>query len=163
MKNLAKSAAAAWSLLALAAGAGPAHAVQDPFGPNIGGWWFTQEAEANGLTNCRGHLKQGKLLYIMAMRTNGEAYVSVTAGRVKGTYPESWLQLANDALPVLAKTFGDRLVFAPLTGEQLYMIAEQGGYTWQITDKADTTGTVNLGAQAIDAADRIIECISANS
>jgi hypothetical protein len=163
MQRWTKTAAATWALLAFAAGAGPAGAAQEPFGPNIGGWTFTQDAEPDGLVNCRGHLKQGKVLHIMAMRTNGEAYVSLNAGRVKGTYPDSWLQLANDALPVLAKTYGDRLVFAPLSEEQLVMIGEQGGYTWQVADKADSTGSVNLGPLAIDAANRIIECVGANS
>lgn len=149
--------------LAITAFTHPAAAAkQEPFGPNIGGWFFTSELEKPGMVNCRAHLKSGGNLLIMAMRTNDEAYVSVNAGRIKGAFPNSWLQLANDALPVLAKTYGDRLVFATLNAGQLQMIGEQQGYTWTLADKADTTATVNLGPQAAAAVNRVLECVQSN-
>lgn len=160
MKTVSTTAALA---LALTIGGGVAAAAkQEPFGANIGGWWFTSEYEKPGMVNCRAHLrfKSGHLA-IMAMRTNDEAYVSVNAGKVKGSYPNSWLQLANDAIPVLAKVYGDRLVFAPLTEEQLRMIADQGGYTWTLADKADTTATVTLPESGL-AVERLIECVRSN-
>lgn len=154
--------AAALALAALTCGHSAAAAKQEPYGPNIGGWFFTSELEKPGMVNCRAHLKAGGNLLIVAMRTNDEAYVSVSAGKIKGAFPNSWLQLANDALPVLAKTYGDRLVFAPLNADQLRMIGEQGGYTWALADKADTTATVDLGPKAAAAVNRVLECVQSN-
>ena len=149
------------ALAVTASSTGTAMAGQEPFGANIGGWSFTQEAETGGLTNCRAHITVSGQLTILAMRTNREAYVSVPAGALKGSYPDSILEFGLEMTRVLAKVHGDRLVFSPLDEGGLRLIADGGGFKWQI-DKEGAKGAVKL-RQTGEAVDRLIECVTVNS
>lgn len=135
-----------------------AYAGEEPFGGGFDGWTFTQ-ADQDGGANCRA--KNGT--NIMSRHTNGRAYVSIPAGKIKkAKFPESTLEIGSNGEMIDAQSFGDRLVFF-VDDTLLEQIAVNRGYTWRILVAGQLkTGKVKLNNSATSALERVMECVSAN-
>ena len=149
------------ALIAMLAGlalAMPSQAGVEPYGEGFDGWIFTQ-ADQDGGVNCRG--KSGT--NILARNTNGNAYVSIPAGKIaKGKFPESTLEIGPSAEMIDAQSFGDRLLFF-VDDTVLEQIAVNRGYKWRILVAGQLrSGTVKLNNSATSALERVMECVSTN-
>lgn len=155
MRAFAVSAMAA----ALAAGpALPAEAQSKPFGKGFDKWEFSQTKEKSGIVNCRGIRKAGGREDIIAMRTDGGAYVSVRADGRDGTYPESFIEADGITWTVTAKANGNRMWFEGLRPAAIEMMMAAGGYDYYLGGTEDND-KVRLGKRAAEAWSRVRECV----
>lgn len=154
--GFAVMAMVAWS------GLRPAMAQEEPFGPNIGSWQFTQSFENNAV-NCRAKRFSGKNLDIMAMNTKGQAYFSVNANVINGQFPNSTLRTSIGDFTVNAWTTNGRLVFSGLNGSAIDEIAHLGSFFWILSDGSNRSGNVVLGTDAVQVFDNVAKCVRANS
>ncbi|MFG1401622.1 hypothetical protein [Xanthobacter sediminis] len=131
------------------------------FGQGFDNWVFTQTPEADGLINCRATRKAGGREDIVAMRTSGQPYVSVSAAGRKGKYRESIIESAGSSWTVTAEANGVRLWFTPLSANAVEEIMLRGSYAFFLGGTEDRE-KVNLGAKSAAAWARVKECVAAS-
>lgn len=135
-----------------------------PFGEDFGGWKFTQE-EDHGFVNCRAHYdNSGSGHFIMAMRTNGDGYVSINTPKgLSGTYPDGKLIFGSGEMDVEAKVYGPRLLFTHMTEQDLSdLMGDEGRFTWVIPSR-NLSGKVDVGGDIVgEALARVSVCVEEN-
>ncbi|NQW53969.1 MAG: hypothetical protein HQ465_22295 [Rhodospirillales bacterium] len=147
------------SSMALAQG-GP-----QPFGKGFDNWNFSWEKEPSGLTNCRAFRRVGGRDDIMAMRTDGQSYLSVRAEGRNGKFPKSIVvplrEPANGMQwDLLVEADGKRMLMI-MPPAAIETIAAKGGFTVLLGGSEDRDD-VNLGKSAPAAWKRVKECVVAS-
>lgn len=132
-----------------------------PFGKGFENWTFTQTTEKNGLVNCRATRRIAGREDIVAMRTNNQPYLSVSAEQRKGKYLDSFITSGGIEWKVTAEANGVRLWFVPLLKNAVELIMTQGSYEFFLGGTEDRD-KVNLGKSAAAAWARVKECVAAN-
>jgi hypothetical protein len=136
-----------------------------PFGKGFDNWNFSREKEPSGLTNCRAFRRVGGRDDILAMRTNGQSYLSVRAEGRKGKFRDSIVvplrEPANGMQwDLLVEADGKRMwMIMPLAA--IETIAAKGGFTVLLGGSEDRDD-VNLGKSAPAAWKRVKECVVAS-
>lgn len=144
-------------LVALSCGA---HAGQEPFGPEVEGWRFTQAFEKSRIV-CRAFALGGPV-NIIGRLGNGEFYVSVPSTVPKGKYDESTIEIGKETEMVNARSDGDRYVM-PVDEDQVGRIVKARGYGWYTEVKRrPAQGSVAFNDKVATAITRLRECTKAN-
>lgn len=133
------------------------------FKPGPGGWSFSAEFEPNGVVNCRAILKAGGREDILAMRTNGDSYVSVKGEGRNGTFPDTILQPIREPETGLywmtkAGANGARMWFT-IEPNAIALMMSQGGYRYYLGG-TEIQENVGLGPHAATAWQRVQACVA---
>ena len=136
-----------------------------PFGAGFDNWTFTKTLEKPGLTNCRASRRVGGRDDIMAMRTDGNSYLSVRAEGRNAKYKESIVVPFREPKngqqwDLTVEANGTRMWF-PLPPGGIDIIASRGGYEVLLGGTEDRD-RVDLGKRAMDAWKRVRECVVAS-
>lgn len=146
--------------LFLAALSGAAHAQQEPFGPEVAGWKFTQ-APHQTKAICRA-FSEGKGVNIIGRTGDGAFYVSVPSIVPKGKYDESSIEIGGETEMVNAHSDGARYVM-PVDDDQIGRIVKARGYGWYTeVNRRPAQGSVRFPDTIATAIKRLRECTKAN-
>lgn len=136
-----------------------------PFGKGFDNWIFSREKEPSGVTNCRAFHRVGGRDDIMAMRTDGNSYLSVRAEGRKGKFPKSIVvplrEPANGIQWNLTVDANGQRMWMIMPPAAIEIIASKGGYSVLLGGSEDRDD-VNLGKSAPAAWKRVKECVVAS-
>ena len=136
-----------------------------PYGKGFDSWAFTRQKEPSGVTNCRAFRRVGGRDDIMAMRTNGQSYLSVRAEGRKGKFRDSIVvplrEPANGMQWDLTVEADGVRMWVVMPPAAIETIAAKGGYTVLLGGSEDRDD-VNLGKSAPAAWKRVKECVVAS-
>lgn len=155
----------ALAIVTTVACAGPALAQSQPFGPGFDNWTFSATREARGVTNCRAVRKVGGRDDIVALKTDGQDYMSVRADGRTGKWPGSFMVPFREPssgmqYDMTAEANGQRMWF-PTSRGFIELVMRRGGYEWFMGGTEDRD-RVPLGGSAAKAFVRLQECIVAS-
>jgi hypothetical protein len=147
------------SSMALAQG-GP-----QPFGKGFDNWNFSREKEPSGVANCRAFRRVGGRDDIMAMRSDGQSYLSVRAEGRKAKFRDSIVvplrEPANGMQWDLTVEADGKRMWVVMPPAAIETIAAKGGYSVLLGGSEDRDD-VNLGKSAPAAWKRVKECVVAS-
>jgi hypothetical protein len=129
------------------------------------GWAFTATDEGKGVINCRATRRKGGREDIVAMRNNGDSYLSVRAEGRNGKYPESIVTPLNEPSngqewTLLVAANGKRMWFT-LAPAGIDVLIASGGFQIYLGNSEDQD-TANLGKYASQAWEKVRECVVEN-
>jgi hypothetical protein len=147
------------SSMALAQG-GP-----QPFGKGFDNWNFSRKKEPSGVTNCRAFRRVGGRDGILAMRTDGQSYLSVRAEGRKGKFRDSIVvplrEPSNGMQWDLTVEADGKRMWVVMPPAAIETIAAKGGYSVLLGGSEDRDD-VNLSKSAPAAWKRVKECVVAS-
>jgi hypothetical protein len=156
-----QAAAAALSALALLSSPTVWARAEEPFGPNIGPWWFTQ-ATQSGVDVCRAMYQIGNFHVRFGRFANGHNWINMPGSLPKGKVTGAQLVVGQARQVIdhpLTRSDGQRLWLEAVTPAMLDQIAKARGFEVRVGNYRDT---VQLDGNAAAAFKRLGECFVAN-
>ncbi len=137
---------------------------EEPFGPNVGAWRFTQAVDKNNLVYCRAIYKSGAEELRFGRISNGNNWINTPATTPSGKIVGASLSAGNvreQIVHPMTRSNGSRLWLEGFDAGMFNHIAKARGFEWRVGNTFHVGVSIDGNGAAV--AKRLSECLAANA